>query len=155
MLRAGAALYTRMLGFPRPILAVCTGHAYPAGAFLLLAADARFALAGDFRIGLNEVAIGLTVPRFVLELARHRLTSPGFARIPSAAMFGPEEARSLGYVDRVCSEGELDAAVRTEAERLRSLDAASFTATKARVHAGAIAAIEAAVEAELQIPEAR
>jgi hypothetical protein len=29
---------------------------------------------GHYRIGMNEVAIGLTVPRFAIEIARQRLT---------------------------------------------------------------------------------
>ncbi|HKK50949.1 MAG TPA: crotonase/enoyl-CoA hydratase family protein, partial [Myxococcota bacterium] len=84
MLRAGALLALRLLAFPRPVLVVCTGHAYPAGAFLMLAADVRLAVAGDHRIGLNETAIGLTVPWFALELTRHRLTPSGFTLIASA-----------------------------------------------------------------------
>jgi hypothetical protein len=39
MLRAGAQLIERLLAFPLPMLAVCTGHAYPMGAFLMLSAD--------------------------------------------------------------------------------------------------------------------
>lgn len=151
MLRAGAQLILRLLAFPRPVLVVCTGHAYPAGAFLMLAADVRLGLAGDHRIGLNEPAIGITVPRFAIELTRHRLTPAGFALIPSASMFDPEEARRLGYLDRVCTADVLEAEVYTEAERLRGLDPASFAATKLRVHERAIAAIAEAVEAELQM----
>ena len=89
MVRAGAELVLRLLAFPQPVLTVCTGHAYPAGAFLMLAADVRLGAAGPWRIGMNEVAIALTVPNFAVELARHRLTPPGFARITSAAMFAP------------------------------------------------------------------
>jgi enoyl-CoA hydratase len=148
MVGAGARLVERLLAFPLPVLAVCTGHAYPMGAFLLLASDVRFALAGPFRIGMNEVAIGLTLPRFAVELARHRLTPPGFARATSAAMFGPKEAMRLGYVDRVLDASELDAAVAEEAARLRALHLPSFAATKARIHERALAAIRAALEAE-------
>ena len=39
---------------------------------------------------MNEVAIGLTVPKFAVELARHRLTPPAFARITTASMFDPQ-----------------------------------------------------------------
>jgi enoyl-CoA hydratase len=149
MVHAGAELVLRLLSFPYPVLTVCTGHAYPAGAFLMLAADVRIGLAGPWRIGMNEVAIGLTVPGFAVELARHRLTPPGFARITTAAMFPPDEALRLGYLDRVVEPGELDTAVAQEAERLRALDMKHFAATKARIHARAIGAIRAAVEAEL------
>ncbi len=46
MLRAGAELYLRLLAFPHPVLTVCTGHAYPAGAFVMLSADSRLGVAG-------------------------------------------------------------------------------------------------------------
>ncbi len=149
MLRAGAQLIQRLLAFPHPVLTVCTGHAYPMGAFLLLSADVRLGLAGPWRIGLNEVAIGLTLPRFALELARHRLAAPGFARITTAPMFAPEEALRLGYLDRVLGADELDAAVREETARLRALDLPSFAATKARINERALHAIRAALDEEL------
>jgi enoyl-CoA hydratase len=150
MLLAGAQLIERLLAFPRPVLSVCTGHAYPAGAFLMLSSDVRFGVAGPWRIGMNEVAIGLTLPKFAVELARHRLTPTGFARITTGAMFPPEEALRFGYLDRIHDAAALADAVREEAQRLRQLDMPSFTATKARVNAHALAAIRAAVDEELR-----
>jgi len=150
MVRAGAELVVRLLSFPRPVLAVCTGHAYPMGAFLLLASDARLGAAGPWRIGLNETAIGITVPKFAVELARHRLAPPGFARIQSAALFGPEDALRLGYLDRVVAADALAEAARAEADRLRALDAKSFAATKARINERALQAIGAALDEELR-----
>jgi len=155
MLRAGAGLILRLLAFPRPVLSVCTGHAYPMGAFLMLSADVRFALAGEWRIGMNEVAIGLTVPKFAVELARHRLTPAGFARITTGPMFAPEEAMRLGYVDRVLDADQLDHAVSAETTRLRALDVPSFAATKARINERALQAIAAAVDAELPAASSR
>jgi enoyl-CoA hydratase/carnithine racemase len=149
MLRAGAGLVERLLAFPRPVLACCTGHAYPMGAFLMLAADVRFAAAGPWKIGMNEVAIALTVPKFAIEIARHRLTPAGFARITTAAMFSPEEARSLGYVDRVLPAESLEAAVDEEAARLAKLDLPAYAATKARVNERVLAALRAAIADEL------
>jgi enoyl-CoA hydratase len=149
MVLTGAKLIERLLAFPYPVITICTGHAYPMGAFLMLSADVRFALAGPWRIGMNEVAIGLTVPKFAVELARHRLTPPGFARITTGSMFGPEEALRLGYLDRVIDADHLDATVTEEVFRLRQLDMASYTATKARINERALVAIRAAIEAEL------
>ena len=150
MLAAGAALIERLLAFPRPVLTVCTGHAYPAGAFLMMSADVRFAIDGPWRIGMNEVAIGLTLPWFAIELARHRLTPPGFARITTGAMFPPEEAVRFGYLDRLFDPAALDEAVREEVARLRTLDMPSFAATKARINARAIEAIRSAANGELR-----
>ena len=150
MLRAGAEVIVRLLSFPRPVLTVCTGHAYPAGAFLMMSADVRFCVTGDWRIGMNEVAIGLTLPWFAIELARHRLTPPGFARLTTGALFPPEDAQRFGYVDRLLAPGEVDDAVRAEAERLLALDMPSFVATKPHVNESAVRAIREAASAELK-----
>lgn len=45
MLKAGGELALHILSFPRPVVAACNGHAFPMGAFLLLAADVRLAVA--------------------------------------------------------------------------------------------------------------
>jgi enoyl-CoA hydratase len=150
MVRAGAQLTLRLLAFPHPVLTVCTGHAYPMGAFLMLSADVRLGVAGPWRIGMNEVAIGMTVPKFAVELARHRLTPPGFARITTAPMFAPEEALRLGYLDRVLDADQLADAVQEEASRLRALDMPSFAATKARINERALHAVRAALNDELR-----
>src|ERR1700730_12827466 len=73
MLTLGATLAERILSFPTPVVGACTGHALPAGAFLLLSSDCRVVVEGPFRIGLNEVRIGMTVPWFAIEIARQRL----------------------------------------------------------------------------------
>jgi enoyl-CoA hydratase len=100
-------------------------------------------------LDLNEPAIGFTVPRFAIELARHRLTPAGFARVQGGDLFGPDEAMRLGYVDRVVEPDALEAAAADEAARLARLDPTAFRGTKARVNARAIAAIRAALAEEL------
>ena len=45
-LRMGGELALRILGFPRPVVAACNGHAIAQGAFTLIAADARIVRTG-------------------------------------------------------------------------------------------------------------
>jgi enoyl-CoA hydratase len=144
MLLAGLGLITDVLTHPSPVVAVCTGHAYPMGAFLLLAADVRLAVAGDFRIGLNEVAIGLTLPHFALALARHRLSPAALIAVQTGAMFAPDDACRLGYVDGVSPATEVGARVEAEIARIGTLDAAAYRATKARLTAPLLQALDAA-----------
>ena len=118
MLRLGAELMERLLSFPRPVLAVSGGHAVAAGAFMLLAADVRLGVSGEFRIGMNEVQIGLTMPTFAVELARQRLTPAAFSRsVVTARMYGPEDARVAGYLDEVVAPEELAEATRAHRRR--------------------------------------
>ncbi len=145
MVRAGAELLRLILAYPRPVVTVCAGHAYPMGAFLMLAADVRFCQAGPWRIGMNEVAIALTVPHFALAIARYRLTPPGLARVSTAAMFDPEMARQYGYLDHVCGSVELQPALMAELRRLKTLDWTSYEATKARLNSRTSDEIAAAI----------
>jgi len=138
MMSSGMQAITRMLRHPHPIVAACTGHAYPMGAFLLMSADLRFGVRGDYRIGMNEVAIGLTVPRFALALAEHRLTRPGLMKITTGEMVDPEEAGRLGYLDYTVDTEQLDPAVDAAVSRLRSIDQGSHASTKTRIHASLV-----------------
>ena len=90
MLKAGAELALRILSFPTPVVAACQGNAYPMGAFLIMSSDHRIAAEGDYRIGMNEVAIGLTVPRFAIEIAR-QLRELVFTRRPAQIRQGHRE----------------------------------------------------------------
>src|SRR5262249_9544383 len=145
MVKAGIRVIERMLALPRPIMTVCTGHAYPMGAFLMLCADVRFGVLGDWNIGMNEVAIGLAVPQFAVELARYRLTPAAVMRASTGAMCKPEEAAKLGYLDYVVSAEDLDAVVYEEVQRLGKLDMKSYAVTKARLNGPVLAAISKAV----------
>ncbi|WP_280263418.1 crotonase/enoyl-CoA hydratase family protein [Nocardia abscessus] len=149
-LRAGGNLVHRLLGFPYPVVAACPGHAIAQGAFTLLATDVRFGVAGDFKLGLNEVAIGLTIPHYGVETARHRLTAPGFDRAANTGILvGPEEARELGFLDVLAADADdLRERATAEAHRLTGIDFAAHTGTKLRVRAQVLAAVRSGIDAE-------
>jgi enoyl-CoA hydratase len=150
MLRLGATLCERMLGFPTPVLVACSGHAVAAGSFLLLSADARIGVEGDFTIGLNEVRIGLTMPLFVIELARGRLAPAHFDRaVVTAAMYGPGEAVGAGFLDRAVPAEEFAAATAAAAADLAGLNPEAHAATKLRARSAGLAALHEAIDAEL------
>jgi enoyl-CoA hydratase len=117
---------------------------------LLLAADLRIGADGPFRIGLNEVRIGLTVPWFAIELARHRLHPAHFDRtVVNATMYSPREAVAPGFLDRVVAPADLRSASLEAAADLAELNAEAHAATKGRARAGAVAALRSAIATEL------
>ena len=148
---AGAELYARMLEHPKPIVAACSGHALAAGALALLASDQRVGTRGDFKIGLNEVAIGMTLPIFAVELARHRLSKRHFQRATTQAeLYAPEVAVDAGYLDRVTSPEDLFDAALAEASRLAALPQPAFGATKRGVHGAFAANLRETLAADLK-----
>ncbi len=155
MLKAGGELALRILSFPLPVVIACNGHAYPMGAFLILAADVRLAAEGPYKIGLNEVAIGLTVPTFGIEVARARLTPAYFNRaVVTGELFAPPEAVTAGFFDRLVPAAELDAAAEEVAQALSLIDLPAHAATKRRARGETMLALRAAIDAELTLAAA-
>lgn len=149
MVRAGAELALKVMGFPRPVVTVTAGHAFPMGAFLMLSADWRIGVEGDWRVGLNEVAIGLAVPHFALEVARQRLHPAYFSRTAvTGEMFGPAEARVAGFIDELVTPDAAEAAVQSALQRLGKIDEPSHAATKRRARAATLKAMRAAIDAD-------
>jgi enoyl-CoA hydratase len=149
MVRMGFELAERLLAFPAPVVIACPGHAIAMGAFLLLSGDYRIGAAGAHRIGANEVAIGITMPFFGVEICRQRLAPAHFHRaVIHSEMYAPEAAVSAGFLDRVAPGAELRAAARDKAAELGKLDRTAFGATKLRARDLALKAIRAAIEAD-------
>jgi len=155
MMRLGAELAERILSFPKPVVVACTGHALAMGAFLLMAADVRIGVVGDYKIAMNEVAIGLTVPYFALEIARQRLTPAAFNRsVTTAYLYPPKEAVEAGYLDFLVPEEELAERLVSQANSLAGIDLKAHKATKLRARNASLLSIRAAIESELTLEQA-
>jgi enoyl-CoA hydratase len=135
LVTAGAELILRVYEFPIPVVIACTGHAVAAGAILLMAADVRVGTEGEFKIGLNEVAIGMPVPQFAVELARDRLAKQHFvAAVNHARLFAPFDAVDAGYLDEVARPDDVAAVAQARAAELAgSLNAIAFRLTRTNV----------------------
>jgi len=136
LVAAGGRFVARLLLEPLPVVAACTGHALAAGALVLMAADHRIGAAGDFKIGLNEVAIGMPLPIWAVELARYRMPPARFDRIILGAIGDPQDACATGLLDRVVAPGELLAEATATAVRLAGLRTGAVSGTKTRARAG-------------------
>jgi enoyl-CoA hydratase/carnithine racemase len=152
MLLAGARTAERLLSFPEPVVIACSGHAIAMAAFLLTTADLRVGVDNpEVRIVANEVEIGLTVPHFVVELCRQRLTPAAFDRaLGISHTFDPGQAVSAGFLDLVVPEAELLSSARDRALALSRLVRDAHTETKRRVRASALAALRRAIELDLE-----
>lgn len=149
MVLAGFRLGERLLGFPTPIVVACNGNAIAMGAFLLLSVDYRLGTAGAYRIVANEVAIGITMPHFAVEVCRQRLTPSDFHRaVIQSESYTPEGGVAAGWLDRVVPASELEAAARAKVVELGKLPAAAHAATKLRARAPALRAIRQAIETD-------
>ncbi len=150
LVKSGAELLIRIYEHPQPVVAACTGHAMAGGALLLLCSDIRLGVEGDFKIGLNEVAIGMPMPVFASELARERLDRRALvAATAGATIYDPERAVEVGYLDRVVAAESLDGLATREALRLARLPAGAYASTKRSLRAPFVAHVRATLEEDL------
>jgi enoyl-CoA hydratase len=151
LVSSGAELLLRLYESPVPVVTACTGHALAMGAVLLLGTDLRIGAAGDFKIGLNEVSIHMTLPVFAVEIARDRLSRRHFQRaVILAEIYRPEGAVDAGYLDRVVPLERLAEEARSEAKRLAGLPRRAFSETKQRVRGAIIERIRRSVAEEME-----
>ncbi len=100
--RAFFELLARMARCPIPIVAAITGHSPAGGAVLGIFCDYRIMAEGPYRIGLNEVQVGLSVPPSI-QFALRRLVGPHRAErlMVAGAMIDAAEALRVGMVDEL------------------------------------------------------
>lgn len=152
MVTTGAKLALKLLSFPTPVVSVCAGHAYPMGAFLLLGSDLRIGTDDDYGIGYNEVAVGIPVPTFALELGRARLHPAWLNRSATTGeMYGPRDAVAAGFLDRVVPAAGLEAVVTEAVNALKRIHLPSHASVKQRLRASAVASMRAAIDRELTV----
>ena len=146
----GARWLMRLYGLGVPTVAACTGHALAAGALTLLSCDVRVGADVPAKIGLNEVAIGMALPKFAVELARERVPPHELgAATLGARIYDPAGAVAAGYLDRVVPEAELLGTALAEAERLAGLRTGAYALTKLNLRQAMIADQLATVQADL------
>ena len=150
LLAKGAELALRTYEFPHPVVFGVTGHALAMGAIWLLAADLRIGVEGPAKIGMNEVAIGMPVPRFAVELGRDRLSPRHFPHaVGLARIYDPDGAVEAGYLDRVITTPAFEASLHHEAAALATLHDGAFRATRRTQRSAVADLLRAGLEADV------
>lgn len=151
MVRTGGVLLAAILAHPKPIVIGCTGHAIAMGAFLTMAADYRIGARGDYRLCLNETAIGMTLPLFAVLLTRLRISKRHYDRVVvQSEVYGPEAAVDAGFLDRVVEPDAVEREAFAAAGRLAALKQPAFRNNKRHAHGDAVDRIRATLEADLE-----
>ena len=146
----GSKLSLRMLSFPKPIIIACNGHAIAKGAFLLLSADYRIGVEGDFKIGLNEVMIGMTMHNAGVAIAKARLPEVYLNRsVNNAEIFSSKDAITAGFLDVIVPEDDLLPTAIKVAEMFAKLNKKAHAATKLKVRKLHLETLEIAIELDL------
>jgi enoyl-CoA hydratase/carnithine racemase len=85
-----------------PVAAALTGHSPAGGTVLAVFADHRVMAAGAYKVGLNEVQVGLPVPPLLLRGLSYLVGERQAERLAvGGLLLSPDEAQRVGLVDEV------------------------------------------------------
>ena len=147
LVAVGSAFTRRLAAFPFPVIGACSGHAIAKGAFIMLSVDYRVGVEGSFKLGLNEVAIGMTMHHAGIEIARHRLAPAHFYRsVINAEIYSPEGAVTAGYLDEVVAPEQLLARANELAQGYQKLNMRAHAQTKLKAKAGYLELLDRSIE---------
>ncbi len=136
---------------PLPIAAAVTGHSPAGGAVLAIFCDWRVMAAGEFKIGLNEVRVGIPLPtaihgalvRVVGERQAERLGVTG-------RMISPQQALAVGLVDELAPPEEVVPRAVDWCRELLALPRGPMLETRATARRALGALFDRALEAEVE-----
>ena len=132
---------------PVPIVAAIAGHAPAGGCVLALCCDYRVMArspdpAKPFRIGLNEVQVGLAAPESIQHLLRRVVGRYRAERLLVAgAMPNAQQAHAIGLVDEVVDLGQVQPRAIAWLSELLKLPSAPMLATRALARADIVHAL--------------
>ena len=153
LLATGALLGLRLYTFGIPVVLGVTGHALAMGGILTTTADYRVGAEGNFKIGLNEVAIGMPVPTFGVELCRDRLAKAWFTRcVQHATLCSPTQAVAAGFLDEVVPmEVVAPRARAVAAELAATVHPGPFAMTRQNVRGALAETLRVGLEADMAL----
>jgi enoyl-CoA hydratase/carnithine racemase len=136
---------------PIPIIAAITGHAPAGGTVLALFCDRRIVAQGDWKIGLNEVPVGLPLPPVILA-ALQRLVGPRQAErlAVGGLLIPPSEAVNVGLVDEIAPADQVVSRAIAACEDLLALPPEAMAITRRQARSDLTGLFEGDIKPELE-----
>ncbi len=145
-------LMATLAGSQIPLAAALTGHAPAGGCVLALCCDYRVFASGRYRIGLNEVQVGVRVPLPIFAAATHVVGRRQAERMATTAeLFDDDEALRIGLVDAVVPIGDVVPTALEWAERMIALPPATLRKTRALCRRELMRSFRAVDEEQLEL----
>jgi len=120
-----------LFSFPKPLVVAANGHAIAGGCIMTLAADYRLMAAGNGRIGVPELLVGVPFPAAILEIVRFVVPPQHLqALIYAGRTLQPDDALRFGFIDEVAAPEQLLARAEEVARGLAALPPRIFALTK-------------------------
>jgi len=120
-----------LFSFPKPLVVAVNGHAIAGGCIMTLTGDYRLMAAGNGRIGMPELLVGVPFPPRVLEAVRFAVPPQHLQTLMyTGRTVTPEDALRFGLVDEITAPDALESRAEEMARQLAALPPHAFALAK-------------------------
>ncbi|GAB4116487.1 MAG: enoyl-CoA hydratase/isomerase family protein [Thermoflexibacter sp.] len=131
-----------LASFPKPMVIAITGHSPAGGCILALCGDYRVMAEGSYRIGLNEVPVGIIVPNHIFALYAFWIGNRNaYQYLMEGKLLLPQEALQAQLVDEIVPLEEVLNKAETKIKHYLSFDPVTWQKTKTNLRKDLIKAL--------------
>jgi enoyl-CoA hydratase len=142
----------RLFSWPLPFVTAINGHAVAGGALLGWCGDLRVMAAGEGRIGVPELRVGVAFPGVAMAIARFATAGQHLQELLYLGRtYAPEDAQRYGLVDEVVAPDALLPRAVELATTLAALPPSSFGLTKRALRGPVLEALARAEGVEEEV----
>lgn len=128
-----------LFAFPKPLVVAVNGHAVAGGCIFTLTGDYRLMAAGNGRIGIPELLVGVPFPAAVIEIVRFAVPQQHLQALMYTGRTVPaDEAVRMGLVDELVEPSALAARATELATQFAALPSRPFALAKQQLRDKAI-----------------
>lgn len=138
--------------FNKPLVAAITGHAPAGGCIIANGCDYRVMADGNYKIGLNEIPVGIVVPRGVYAQYSVWLGERNaYQYLMEGKLYSPSHAKEIGLVDEVVALEQVLEVAENKLKQYLQYEQNGWRMTKAQLRNNVIKIMESMSEEEMNI----
>lgn len=123
-----------LLSFNKPLVSAITGHSPAGGCVLAICSDYRVMANGKYRIGLNEIPVGIIMPNFIYQIYAYWLGAGKASQyILDGKLVLAEEALQVGLVDEVVEAEKVEETALAQLQKYMQFSANTWQQSKANM----------------------
>lgn len=133
----------KLVEFNKPMVAAITGHAPAGGCVISICADYRVMAQGKYKIGLNEIPVGIIVPPSIFELYAFWLGKRKASQfLFEGKLHTVDEALEVGLIDEAVPLEEVNEVALKKLKLYSQFNATAWRKTKQNCRADLIKVVQ-------------
>jgi enoyl-CoA hydratase/carnithine racemase len=141
-----------LVSFDKPLVASITGHAPAGGCIIAIGCDYRVMAEGNYKIGLNEIPVGIIVPRGVFDIYSYWIgRGRAFNYLMEGKLYSPEHAKEIGLVDEIVAPSAVLETAENKLRHYLKFEQGGWRMTKRQLKQQQYTSISSITDAEMNM----